>query len=72
MTSLQSGEYWRTRAAATRARIGDGWHRTTTVNLRKVAEEYDRLAERAERAEEWRRAAANSLQPEAFSEGCGG
>jgi len=40
--------YWRKRAAQTRAQLCDVSYRKARVDLLKVAEEYDRLAERAE------------------------
>jgi hypothetical protein len=53
MTNLiRDPEYWRRRAAQTRAKIRDVSYRKARVDLLKVAEEYDRLAERAE---QWRK-----------------
>ena len=44
---IRDPEYWRKRAAQTRAKIRDVSYRNARIDLLKVAEEYDRLAERA-------------------------
>lgn len=44
---VRDPEYWRKRAAQTRATIRNISYRNARVDLLKVAEEYDRLAERA-------------------------
>lgn len=46
--SIRDPEYWRRRAAQTRAKICEISYRSARVDLLKVAEEYDRLADRAE------------------------
>ncbi|WP_271618907.1 hypothetical protein [Bradyrhizobium sp. CCBAU 51745] len=48
MDYLSDAALWRKRAAQTRARIGTFHDRNSSVNLLRVAEEYERLAERAE------------------------
>jgi hypothetical protein len=44
MSASRSAEYWRNRAAQTRARIGSVYERNSRVDLLRLAEEYDRLA----------------------------
>lgn len=47
---IRDANYWRKRAAATRAKAEErSVFRKPRVNLLKVAEEYERLAERVER-----------------------
>ena len=48
---IRDPEYWRKRAAQTRAQLYDVTYRKARVDLLKLAEEYDRLAEQAE---QWR------------------
>jgi hypothetical protein len=46
-TPIRDPEYWRKRAAQTRAKSRNVSYRNARVDLLKIAEEYDRLAERA-------------------------
>jgi len=48
MEYLSDPAHWRKRAARTRARISTIPDRRSRVNLLRVAEEYERLAERAQ------------------------
>ncbi len=48
MSVLQDPEYWRKRAAQTRAKVTDARWPKPRIDLLRVAEEYDRLAARAE------------------------
>jgi hypothetical protein len=49
MSPFNDPEYWRSRAKQTRARMGRLSDHELKMDLLKVAEEYDRLAEHARR-----------------------
>jgi hypothetical protein len=46
---IRDPDYWHERAAETRAKADSSYDPKTVLRLLKVAEEYDRMAERAER-----------------------
>ena len=52
MNPVRDPDFWRKRAAQTRAEMGSRHDRDSRVDLLRVAEEYDRIAESAER---WQR-----------------
>ena len=56
---IRDPEYWRKRAEQTRAKGRHRAYSNSKVNLLRVAEEYDRLAEHAER---WQQATSNDKQ----------
>ncbi|WP_141686868.1 hypothetical protein [Bradyrhizobium sp. LMTR 3] len=49
MHPVRDPEFWRKRAAQTRAKMGSRYDRDSRVDLLRIAEEYDRIAENAER-----------------------
>jgi len=50
--TLDDPDHWRKRAAQTRAKADMFAHLQSKVRLLKIAEEYDRLAERAEQQQQ--------------------
>ncbi|MEH2535066.1 hypothetical protein V1277_005637 [Bradyrhizobium sp. AZCC 1588] len=64
MNPVRDPVFWRKRAAQTRAKMGSRYDRDSRVDLLRIAEEYDRIAESAERWQKIEEEAKEGLLPD--------